>query len=76
LKSRSFPWVFQDDLRVEVALVLHDSGGRCRWLPFPRASFRFDDILVADLSAHLGEDGDAVRVPLAERGADLDLLIS
>ena len=35
----------------------------------------FDDVLVADLAADFGQDRDAVRVPLAEHGAGLDLLV-
>src|SRR5262249_57320681 len=37
-------------------------------------SLALDDVLEADLAAALGEDGDAVRLPLAQRLADLDLL--
>ena len=37
--------------------------------------FAFDHVLVADLAADFGEDGDGVRVPLAEDGAGLHFLV-
>ena len=62
--------VLDDDLRVQVALVLHDRPAlvrRRRVASRPAERLALDDVLVADLAADLGEDRDVVRVPLAER---------
>ena len=69
------PLVLDDDLRVQIALVLHDdpafgAGG----VAFLAERFAFDDVLEADPAAALGEDRDAVRVPFAQRCARLDRL--
>ncbi len=68
--------VFEHDLRVQVALVLHDeaadgAGG----VLLDAHRLALDDVLVADLAAHLGEDRDGVRVPFAEDAAGLDFLV-
>ncbi len=59
--------VFEDDLRVQVALVLHDQPAEVTaGVLFQPHRLALDDVLEADLAADLGEDRDAVRVPLAE----------
>ena len=68
--------VFQDDLRMQVALVLHDHAAHvAAGVLLDAHRFAFDDVLVADLAADFGENRDAVRVPLAEHRAGLDLLV-
>ena len=42
---------------------------------FQAHRFALDDVFEADLSADFGENGDSVRVPLAEQGAGHDLLV-
>src|SRR5436190_23936738 len=66
--------VFDDDLRVLLALVLdHDE----RRLPLAGVLFADRladlDVDVADLAVLLGEDGEAVRVPVGQLLAALDL---
>ena len=69
-------FVFQHDLRVQVALVLHDEHADvAAGVLFQPHRLAFDDVLEADLAADFGEDGDAVRVPLAEHRAGLDFLV-
>src|SRR5262249_52735790 len=67
--------VLDDDLRVQVALVLHDDpalqAGRVAFLAVRLA---FLDLVEADLAADLGEDRDPMRVPAAQHLAGLDLL--
>ena len=59
--------VFEDDLRVQVALVLHDHVAHVTaGVLFAAQRFAFDDVLEADLAADFGENRDAVRIPLAE----------
>ena len=59
--------VLDDDLRVQVALVLHDRpAGVARGVDLDPHRLALDDVLEADLAADLGEDRDVVRVPLAE----------
>ena len=59
--------VLDEDLRVEVALVLHDrAAGVAGGVDLDPHRLVLDDVLVADLAADLGEDRDVVRVPLAE----------
>ena len=62
--------VLDQDLRVELALVLHDgAAGVARGVDLDPHRLALDDVLEADLAADLGEDRDVVRVPLAEHGA-------
>ena len=59
--------VLDDDLRVQVALVLHDrAAGVAGGVVLDPHRLALDDVLEADLAADLGEDRDVVRVPLAE----------
>ena len=59
--------VLDQDLRVQLALVLHDRpAGVARGVDLDPHRLALDDVLVADLAADLGEDRDVVRVPLAE----------
>ncbi len=68
--------VFQHDLRVQVALVLHDHAAQvARGVFFQAHRFALDHVLVADLAADFGQNRDAMRVPLANDLARLDLLI-
>ncbi len=68
--------VFQHDLRVQVALVLHDHPADvAAGVLFQPHRFAFDDVLVADLAADFGQNRDAVRVPLAEDRAGLHFLV-
>ena len=68
--------VFQHDLRVQVALVLHDHAAQVTaGILFQTHRFALDDVLVADLAADFGQNRDAVRIPLAEDRARLDVLI-
>ena len=64
--------VFHDNLRVQVALVLHDEpAGVARWLLFFSHRLAFDKILEANLATGLREDRNGVRVPFAEHVARL-----
>ena len=59
--------VLEDDLRVQIALVLHDQAAFvAAGVLLQPHRLAFDDVLEADLSADFGENGDGVRVPLAE----------
>ena len=67
--------VLDQDLRVELALVLHDRpAGVARGVDLDPHRLALDDVLEADLAADLGEDRDVVRVPLAEHRAAGDHL--
>jgi len=69
-------FVFQHDLRVQIALVLRDDGADvAAGVLFEADGFALDDVLVADLPADFRQDRDAVRVPLAEDGAGLNFLV-
>ncbi len=68
--------VFEHHLRVEIALVLDDHPAkRSGRVFFDAARLAVDDVLVADLAAHFGKDGDGVRIPLAEQGPLLDVAV-
>ena len=68
--------VFQHDLRVQVALVLGDDLALvAAGVLLDADRLALDDVLVADLAADFGQDGDAVRVPLAEHRARRNLLV-
>ena len=68
--------VFEHDLRMQVALVLHDHPAHVTaGVLFHTHRFAFDDVLVADLAADFGQNRDAVRIPLAEDRARLDFLV-
>ena len=68
--------IFQHDLRMQIALVLHDHPAQVTaGVLFQAHRFAFDDVLVADLAADFGQNRDAVRVPLAEDRAGLDFLV-
>ena len=68
--------VFEDDLRVQVALVLHDQLALvAAGVLLQPHRLAFDDVLEADLAADFGENRDGVRVPLAEHGAGHDFLV-
>ena len=63
-------FVFEHDLRVQIALVFGDDLALvAAGVLFQANGFAFDDVLVADLAADFGQNGDAVRVPLAEHRA-------
>ena len=65
--------VLDQDLRVQVALVLHDRpSGVARGVDLDPHRLALDDVFEADLAADFGEDRDVVRVPLAEHGASRD----
>ena len=68
--------VLEHDLRVQFAFVIddHPADGAAGVLLHPHG-LAFDHVLVADLAADLGQDRDAVRIPLAEDLAGLDLLV-
>ncbi len=68
--------VFHDDLRVQIALVLHDQRADVTaGVLFEPHRFAFDHVFVANLSADFGQNRDAVRIPLAEHGAGGDFLV-
>ena len=68
--------VFEDDLRVEVPLVLHDQAAdRSAHVALEADRLAFDDVLEADAAADFGEDWNAVRVPVAQRRSDRDFLV-
>ena len=59
--------VLDHDLRMQVALVLHDDPAFvAAGVLFHAERFAFDDVLEADPAADLGQDRDAVRVPVAQ----------
>ena len=59
--------IFDHDLRMQVALVLDDDEARlAARILFAAHRFAFDQILVANLAARLGQNRDTVRIPLAE----------
>jgi hypothetical protein len=74
--GRGVPFgVLDHDLRVQVALVLDDDHAGRRASTSVLTVFALDDVLEAD-PASLGQDGDVVRVPLAELACfDLDGLV-
>ena len=61
---------------MQIALVLHDDPafGLGVHVLFQTQRFVFDDVLEADAAAALGEDRDAVRVPVAQHLPGHDLL--
>jgi hypothetical protein len=70
------PVVLDDDLRVQVALVLHDEpvhDARAR-VALGAEGLALDDLLEADAPAALGQDRHTERVPLAQQRAGLNLL--
>ena len=68
--------VFENDLRMQVALVLHDQVPHvAAGVFFGVHRFAFDEILVADLAGNFGEDRDAVRIPLAKDRAGGRVLV-
>ena len=68
--------VFENDLRMQVALVL-DDGAADVAAGFAFAADRpaFDAVFEADLAADFGQNGHRVRVPLAEHLAGLDFFV-
>ncbi len=68
--------VFEDDLRMQVALVLDDGPPQvARRLAFGADRPAFDAVVEADLAADFGQNGHRVRVPLAEDAADFDFFV-
>ena len=68
--------VFQHDLRVQIALVLHDHPADVTaGILFHAHRFAFDHVLVAHLAANFGQNGNAVRIPFAEDLARFDFLV-
>ena len=68
--------VFEDDLRVQVALGLHDQAAFvAAGILLQPHRLAFDDVFEADLSRDFGQNGDGVRVPLTEQCAGHDLLV-
>ena len=61
-------FVLDDDLRMQIALVLHDDPafGLSVDVVFLAQRFALDDVLEANAAAALGQDRDAVRVPVAQ----------
>ena len=69
--------VFDDDLRMQVALVLHDHVANVTGRVLLGAHrLAFDQVFEADLAAGFGENRDAVRIPFAEDGAGVGLVDS
>ena len=61
---------------MQVALVLSDDHAHvAAGILFHADGFPLNHVLVTDLAADLRKNGDAMRVPLAEDRAGLDLLI-
>ena len=64
--------IFDDELRMHVALVLHDHEAHlAAGILLAAHRLAFDQVLVADLAARLGENRNAVRVPFADDLAGL-----
>src|SRR5262245_45186303 len=66
-------FILNDDLRVQVALVLHDDpafgAGR---ISFLTQRLAFGNILEADAAAAFGENWRDVRVPFAQLGSSVN----
>ena len=61
--------VFDDDLRMHVALVFHDDVANVTaGVLFAPHRLAFDQVFEANLAARFGQNRDAVRVPFAEDG--------
>ena len=67
--------VFHNDLRVQIALVLHDHPALgAAWIAFLAEGFAFDDFIEANAAADLGQNRDHVRIPFHQDLSRLDLL--
>src|SRR5439155_26049975 len=68
--------VFEHNLRVQLALVLHDQATHvAAGIFFEAERFPFYHVLEANFARDLRENWNAVRVPFAENLARLDRLI-
>ena len=65
--------IFDDDLRMHVALVLHDHVANVTaGVLFGPHRLAFDQVFEANLAARFGENRNAVRIPFAEHAAGRD----
>ena len=68
--------VFEDELRMQVALVLDDllPGQAAARIAFDAQRLALDQVLEANLALEFREDRHVVRIPLTQRGARVDVV--